>query len=330
MSDMAPTSNMQDSSTLAEAEAEAADSVEAVTNLCSEVSPPATPVLQSSLLPPPPPLQRCGGPPALKASPAAALAGRKLHTSSPPSLTVSPSLQPSQLKIDKEEKERELIIELIQKDLSLQEQVKILKKKLEVKEAELRKANLTSVQLWKLLMQEHKNSLRKLRNSENSETSASASVRKQKKSEKKKKKIENDRSKEKDKEERRQHRRSREEKAEITGDWREYRRWCKKIDQKMNADWADYVTEYERRIAEQTEEDERRVARNATEDDSSEQGEDDEDRESQDEDQEQDQEYQEDEDQEYQDQDQEYQEDEECGDEDVGEDEGEKYDERCH
>merc|ERR1712038_1029057 len=50
MSDMAPTSNMQDSSTLAEAEAEAADSVEAVTNLCSEVSPPATPVLQSSLL----------------------------------------------------------------------------------------------------------------------------------------------------------------------------------------------------------------------------------------------------------------------------------------
>ena len=32
MSDMAPTSNMQDSSTLAEAEAEAADSVEAVTN----------------------------------------------------------------------------------------------------------------------------------------------------------------------------------------------------------------------------------------------------------------------------------------------------------
>ena len=99
MSDMAPTSNMQDSSTLAEAEA--ADSVEAVTNLCSEVSPPATPVLQSSLLPPPPPLQRCGGPPALKASPAAAaatLAGRKLHTSSPPSLTVSPSLQPSQAK----------------------------------------------------------------------------------------------------------------------------------------------------------------------------------------------------------------------------------------
>ena len=62
MSDMAPTSNMQDSSTLAEAEAEAADSVEAVTNLCSEVSPPATPVLQSSLLPLPlpPPLQRCG------------------------------------------------------------------------------------------------------------------------------------------------------------------------------------------------------------------------------------------------------------------------------
>merc|ERR1711923_104805 len=58
----------------AEAEAEAVDSVEAVTNLCSEVSPPATPVLQSSLLPPPPPLQCCGSPPALKASPAAAAA----------------------------------------------------------------------------------------------------------------------------------------------------------------------------------------------------------------------------------------------------------------
>ena len=344
MSDMAPTSNMQDSSTLAEAEA--ADSVEAVTNLCSEVSPPATPVLQSSLLPPPPPLQRCGGPPALKASPAAAaaaLAGRKLHTSSPPSLTVSPSLQPSQAKGTiaedrvglvetpalhpdsksafhslpplqnslrpsraEDPNREELIIELIQKNLSLQEQVKIWRKKFEIKEVELKKSNLTSVQLWKLLMQEHRNSLQVQR-----ETSASASARKQKKSEKKKKKKENDRSKEKDKEERRQHRRSQEEKGEITGDWREYRRWCKKIDQKMNADWAEYVTEYERRIAEQTEEDERRVARHAPEDDSSEQD-------------------QEDEDQEYQDQDQEYQEDEECGDEDVGEDEGEKYDERCH
>merc|ERR1712218_224351 len=107
-------------------------------------------------------------------------------------------------------------------------------------------------------MQEHKNS-----------------ARKQRKSEKKKKKKENDRSKEKDKEERRQHRRSQEEKGEIPGDWREYRRWCKKIDEKMNADWAEYVTEYERRIAEQAAEDER-VARQATEYESSEQYEDDE------------------------------------------------------
>merc|ERR1712218_508237 len=369
MSDMAPTSNMQDSSTLAEAEAEAADSVEAVTNLCSEVSPPATPVLQSSLLPPPPPLQRCGGPPALKASPAAAaaaLAGRKLHPSSPPSLTVSPSLQPSQAKgtiaedrvglvetpalhpdsksalhslpplqnslrpsRTEDPNREELIIELIQKNLSLQEQVKILKKKFEIKEAELKKANLTSVQLWKLLMQEHKNSLRKEREMK------VATVGKKKKSKNSNKEVkveqnletldaiqepnlENGKTKKK-KKDKKQNR-----DMEIPGDWREYRRWCKKVDQKMNAEWAEYVTEYERRIAE--EEDERRIAEQAAEDErvarqapeyeSPEQYEDDEDRESpegdwddyqEDEDQEQDQEYQEDEDQE---QDQEYREDE--------------------
>merc|ERR1712218_364139 len=264
MSDMAPTSNMQDSSTLAEAEAEAADSVEAVTNLCSEVSPPATPVLQSSLLPPPPPLQRCGGPPALRASPAAAaaaLAGRKLHTSSPPSL--------EKLKIDKEEKEKELIIELIQKNLSLQEQVKILKKKFEIKEAEVKKATLTSVQLWKLLMQEHRNSLRVQREMK------VATVGKKKKSKNSNKEVkveqnletldaiqepnlENGKTKKK-KKDKKQNR-----DMEIPGDWREYRRWCKKVDQKMNADWAEYVTEYERRIAE--EEDERRIAEQAAED----------------------------------------------------------------
>jgi hypothetical protein len=427
MSDMAPTSNMQDSSTLAEAEAEAADSVEAVTNLCSEVSPPATPVLQSSLLPPPPPLQRCGGPPALKASPAAAaaaLAGRKLHTSSPPSLTVSPSLQPSQAKGTiaedrvglvetpalhpdsksafhslpplqnslrpsraEDPNREELIIELIQKNLSLQEQVKIWRKKFEIKEVELKKSNLTSVQLWKLLMQEHKKqavqeremkvaTISKKKKSKNSNKEVEVEQNSETLDAIQESNLENGKTKKK-KKDKKQNRG-----METPGDWREYRRWCKEVDQKMNADWAEYVTEYERRIAE--EEDERRiaeqaaederVARQATEYESSEQYEDDEDRESQDEDTQTPEgdwdDYQDNEDQEYvdegnedresqdedtqtpegdwddyqdnedqecvdeededqdqdQDQDREYREDEECGDEDVGGDEGKKYD----
>ena len=342
----------------AEAKAEAVDSVEAVTNLCSEVSPPATPVLQSSLLPPPPPLQCCGSPPALKASPAAAaaaLAGRKLHASSPPSLTMSPSLQLSQAKGSmtfefrpiaedkvglvetpghRDTEKEQIIVELIQRNLSLEGEVNLWKRKFKNMEEKEKKSTLTSVKLWKLLMQEHKNSLRIQR--EEREAFASASARKQKKSEKKKKKKENDRSKERDKEERRRHRRNQEEK-----DWREYRRWCEKIDEKLNADWAEYVAENERRIAE---EDERRVARHATEDDSSEQGEDDEDtqtpegdwddyqdnedQESQDEDtQTPEGDWDDNQDNEDQDQDQDqYREDEECGDEDVGGDEGEKYD----
>merc|ERR1711949_23046 len=346
-----------------DATASAVDSVEAVTNLCSEVSPHATPVLQSSLLPPPPPLQCCGGPPALKASPAAApaaLAGRRLHASSPPSLTVSPSLQLSQAKgpmnfesrpsiaEDKvglvetpghrDTEKEQIIVELIQRNLSLEGEVNLWKRKFKNMEEKEKKSTLTSVKLWKLLMQEHKNSLRIQR--EEREAFASASARKQKKSEKKKKKKENDRSKERDKEERRRHRRNQEEK-----DWREYRRWCEKIDEKLNADWAQYVAENERRIAE---EDERRVARHATENDSSEQGEDDEDtqtpegdwddyqdnedQESQDEDTQTPEgdwdDNQDNEDHEYvdeEDQDQ-YREDGECGDEDVGGDEGEKYD----
>ena len=51
----------------AEAEAEAVDKVEAVANICTEVSPPTTPIIQNKILPPPPPL---------KASPYA-LAARK-------------------------------------------------------------------------------------------------------------------------------------------------------------------------------------------------------------------------------------------------------------
>ena len=379
MSDMAPTSNMQDSSTLAEAEAEAADSVEAVTNLCSEVSPPATPVLQSSLLPPPPPLQRCGGPPALKASPAAAaaaLAGRKLHTSSPPSLTVSPSLQPSQAKGTiaedrvglvetpalhpdsksafhslpplqnslrpsraEDPNREELIIELIQKNLSLQEQVKIWRKKFEIKEVELKKSNLTSVQLWKLLMQEHKKQAVQEREMK------VATISKKKKSKNSNKEVEVEQNSEtldaiqepnlengKTKKKKKDKKQNRD--MEIPGDWREYRRWSKEADRKMDAEWREYVTEYERRITE--EEDERRIAEQAAEDErvaeSSEQGEDDEDTQTPEGDWD---DYQDNEDQECvdeedqdqdQDQDREYRGDEECGDGDVGGDEREKYD----
>merc|ERR1711994_668870 len=51
---------------------------------------------------------------------------------------------------------------------------------------------------------------------------------------------------------------------EIPGDWREYRRWCEKIDKKMDAEWREWAITNERRIAE--EEDERRIAEQAAED----------------------------------------------------------------
>merc|ERR1711949_70513 len=77
-----------------DATASAVDSVEAVTNLCSEVSPHATPVLQSSLLPPPPPLQCCGGQPALKASPGRQEAARLLAAE--PDGEPQPAAEPGQ------------------------------------------------------------------------------------------------------------------------------------------------------------------------------------------------------------------------------------------
>ena len=64
----------------AEAEAEALDNVEAVTNICSEVSPSSTPVIKAKALPPPPPL---------KASPFAMAARKNSDVSNHAELTVS-------------------------------------------------------------------------------------------------------------------------------------------------------------------------------------------------------------------------------------------------